>query len=380
MGASTSNIEHLVGLIYDAASDSRKWPDALECMRQCLEASAVGFSEYDFLRESGNIVHYVGFDPAFVRRYEHAMSHHNVWMVDGPWYSEGTISRGGEIISPEGLVASKFYKQWMQPQGLFHRLCGVIRRDGERVIIIEVMRSRTQGEFDESQSALFASLLPHLLTATQRSTHLWRLVVSLDIINSLPFAVLAVDNGGRVLFSNRLADETLNENRGLILRDGEIGASASRTASQLKEMIASAAGASAGRNPDPGSALLIPRGRGMQPLWVVVAPMNRRLRRIVGQELEVALVFASAPEHVGKMQETTLRRYFGLTAAEQRLALLILKGYRLDEAAIELKISHNTVRSHMKRIYVKTKTERQTDLVRVLLSGPLGSASLQDVV
>jgi DNA-binding CsgD family transcriptional regulator len=91
---------------------------------------------------------------------------------------------------------------------------------------------------------------------------------------------------------------------------------------------------------------------------------------VVDQEVGVALVFVSTPEQLGKIQETTLRTFYGLTAAEQRLALLILEGFRLEEAAQSLHISLNTVRTHMKRIYAKTKTGCQTDLVRMLLTGP----------
>jgi DNA-binding CsgD family transcriptional regulator len=59
-----------------------------------------------------------------------------------------------------------------------------------------------------------------------------------------------------------------------------------------------------------------------------------------------------------------------MTPAEQRVALLIMQGYKLDEAADRLSISRNTLRTHLKRIDVKTNTNRQSDLVRVLLTGP----------
>jgi DNA-binding CsgD family transcriptional regulator len=55
-----------------------------------------------------------------------------------------------------------------------------------------------------------------------------------------------------------------------------------------------------------------------------------------------------------------------MTPAEARLTTLIVSGHSLLAAATELHITKNTARTHMKRIYVKTETHRQVDLVRLL--------------
>lgn len=66
--------------------------------------------------------------------------------------------------------------------------------------------------------------------------------------------------------------------------------------------------------------------------------------------------------------EGMLREAYGLTAAEERLALLILHGLQLGEAEVALGIRHSTARTHMKRIYAKTGTRRQVELVRLLMT------------
>jgi DNA-binding CsgD family transcriptional regulator len=122
-----------------------------------------------------------------------------------------------------------------------------------------------------------------------------------------------------------------------------------------------------------GNALMVRRQGKQLPLWVVVSPLGRRLRRVIGQEDQVALIFVVSPERLGSISEVTLRTLFGLTLKEQKLAKLIIEGYRLDEAATHLDISVNTARTHMKRIYAKTDTGRQADLVRLLLTGITGT-------
>src|SRR5262249_54185864 len=63
-----------------------------------------------------------------------------------------------------------------------------------------------------------------------------------------------------------------------------------------------------------------------------------------------------------------LRSHFGLTPAEARLALHLVTGETLRSAAAKLTISYETARSHLKNIFKKTATCRQTQLVVVILT------------
>lgn len=76
----------------------------------------------------------------------------------------------------------------------------------------------------------------------------------------------------------------------------------------------------------------------------------------------------AASQSQPEWREGMLRAAYGLTAAEERLALLILQGLQLSEAEIVLGIRHSTARTHMKRIYAKTGTRRQVELVRLLIT------------
>ncbi len=69
-----------------------------------------------------------------------------------------------------------------------------------------------------------------------------------------------------------------------------------------------------------------------------------------------------------------LERILGLSAREAALAEAISRGKSIAEAGTELKLTPETARNYSKRIYAKTGTSGQADLVRLLLSGlaPLG--------
>ena len=63
-----------------------------------------------------------------------------------------------------------------------------------------------------------------------------------------------------------------------------------------------------------------------------------------------------------------LHRHFGLTPSEASLALHLVTGEPLRSAAAELHISYETARTQLKRIFSKTGTGRQAELVIVIVT------------
>jgi len=63
-----------------------------------------------------------------------------------------------------------------------------------------------------------------------------------------------------------------------------------------------------------------------------------------------------------------LHRSFGLTPSEADLALRLVAGKTLQFAAAELHISYETARTRLKRIFSKTGTGRQAELVVVIVT------------
>ena len=63
-----------------------------------------------------------------------------------------------------------------------------------------------------------------------------------------------------------------------------------------------------------------------------------------------------------------LHCHFGLTPSEARLALRLVTGETVRSAAAELHISYETARTKLKRIFSKTGTCRQGELVVVIVT------------
>jgi DNA-binding CsgD family transcriptional regulator len=85
-----------------------------------------------------------------------------------------------------------------------------------------------------------------------------------------------------------------------------------------------------------------------------------------------AALFITDPEEGATLDSRALRQLFGLTPAEIRLSIALVKGTSVEEYAEEAGISSNTARTHVKRIYSKTGARRQSELVSLLLKSSAG--------
>jgi DNA-binding CsgD family transcriptional regulator len=181
-------------------------------------------------------------------------------------------------------------------------------------------------------------------------------------LDRLHLGVVLVDGEGRVVAKNRSAGEILAERDGVELRGAALHVSDASAARRLRALLSNADG------PLRGGALAIPRKPPKPPLNLLIAPLAGRSGQEEGSLVKA--VFISSRDRGQETGEEHLRRLYDLTPSEAGLASLLVQGLSLKEAAAELNVTENTARTHLKRIFDKTDTHRQGELVGLLLSGP----------
>jgi DNA-binding CsgD family transcriptional regulator len=72
-----------------------------------------------------------------------------------------------------------------------------------------------------------------------------------------------------------------------------------------------------------------------------------------------------------------LQKDFGLSMAELRVLSLIIDGGSVKSVAYDLGLSDNTVKSHLRSLFSKTDTNRQQDLIRVIVNKGKTAPTLQ---
>ena len=79
-----------------------------------------------------------------------------------------------------------------------------------------------------------------------------------------------------------------------------------------------------------------------------------------------AMLLICDPDRPAQIPTPWMMEAYGLTLAEVRVALSVASGITISYTARRLKISVNTVKTHLRRVYEKTGTRRQAELSRLM--------------
>jgi DNA-binding CsgD family transcriptional regulator len=193
----------------------------------------------------------------------------------------------------------------------------------------------------------------------------------MPLLDLLLVSIVLADHEARILYANRRAKALLAEGRTLRNCMGRLSAANSKCAAELRRAIVQA---SMGDVPSGNcGGVPVPLSLEDRPeLTAWVLPLQRASR--AGRQRQAAIFLQEKRETFSR---TLFARRFGATPAEMRILDLLLKGLTTGEIADTLNISFNTVRTHLKALFAKTDTCRQTDLVR-LAASTVGPACLDD--
>ncbi|MBV8834932.1 MAG: helix-turn-helix transcriptional regulator [Alphaproteobacteria bacterium] len=181
-----------------------------------------------------------------------------------------------------------------------------------------------------------------------------------DALNWLEYGVLVVNADARVSFLNSRAQELLAAQE-LAVLGGQLRANTLAQTTLLHELIGRYARRN-GEKPHETNGNYHWVGR----LMLQFAPVSVGLATHLCEERQVA-IFVIDPEAAADPTPQQLQHQFGLTPAEAELAHEIAKGEGLIACAKALQISRATASTHLQRIFEKTGTKRQAQLVRVIL-------------
>lgn len=354
----------LIAAIYDAAIDFNQWSQALcEISRICASHTTVLTRQGDSPVESWSVA------PQCDRIYYESYGHY-YHGVNPLWHraasaAAGTVLTDAMIMPNSELVRTEFYNDFLMPQRLGSMLSAVALVEQGRQTVIAAHR---QPDFGPDHVSLFQRLVPHFQRAVQLNIRLAELELhhqaSAEALNRLEQGALLVDATACVVFANREAERLL-DGGGLRLAEGALHAETVADTMLLHELLAGCA--RAGADAGSGGALALSRGPGRAPLSLLLAPLRSGAKPFGLAQRPAAILFVTDPDRAILSPLDWVRQQFGLTAAEASFAGEIMMGAGIQAASDRLQISRSTGRTHLARIFEKTGTHRQAELVRLLL-------------
>jgi DNA-binding CsgD family transcriptional regulator len=357
----------VVEQIYDAAVDPAAWHGALEAMRSALGGEhVVAIIRPDSVGSEGL---------AFTlnERFYVLRDFLAGWLPSQAKFPSGPteVSAISERLTVAAWHATDFYRELCEHQDIEDILSIDLTLADRSAFRLRFTRPASAGRFGSTELDFARALVPHLRRAMRIDQKFAREGVIhrsyVEACDRLGLATFILDEQGAVLESNGYAHFLLGGGGDLQLRNGKLVARHGADNRALQAVLKIEPGDTIDvANSDPQALRL--RGSEGTGLNILVRRVDDTEGVRAGRQRPASILFARDPNfHLGN-DARIAQRLFNLTQAESALAIRLANGLTLPEAAADLQIQHSTARTHLRAVFAKTGTSRQSSLVRHLLN------------
>lgn len=366
MKATFDELSNLIGNIYEAAHRQMEWTDVIRDLRGLFDGSRACLALYSDDPSKSHVLSTDLDEGMTARFFDFGPS--NEWMDGFNAAPLGRVYSDHAIVGHERLRKSAIWNEWLRPQDMYGSLSCKLSRSDNSVWFLDIQRGRRQPSFDDRDGDQLRLLVPHITRAVQISERLAVKDALSTAAHAFPFGCIIADRHARVVKMNAVAGAILEESSDLIaINGGHLAASAKNNA-RLQRLVQSACGGLDGF-PAAGGELTIRSSDGLleKPRLIlsttplaggrVLDTLERRYAAIYIQQISLSLPAGFS---------TRVQNAFDLAPAEARLAAHLAGGSSVREAALELGVSFGTARRYLERIFQKTDTHQQSQLVALL--------------
>lgn len=185
------------------------------------------------------------------------------------------------------------------------------------------------------------------------------------LLDRLNDGVILIDRAHRVVFANHAALALARQGSELRIHQQRVSA---RHPEQQREIELAMRAVSRG---DPARIVRLCRMQACAVLNVTISSVRAgdcdRFADFGWRDVAL-LLFIAASNGTPQTSSQWLIEGYGLTQAESRVATLCGQGVSPRQIAEQMRLSINTIKTHLRRVYAKCGVRRQAELVRMLQS------------
>lgn len=367
-GLNNETLSSVIGDIYDCVLNPDGWTGVLTRITQATDAAYTTIALASTSDNHGRFAAQSPWDPEQMRVLQEDYSFDDIpglkavvaGDIDTPL---ATLSS----MSEAELQQTAFYRNWAEPQGLREACMTKFVHTPDRIGLLGCTTRASRGVISDEDCRFLALLSPHLRRASligdlldqgRVTAHLYS-----EALHSLAAPVVLTGADGAILYANAGAEKMFSANGPILSRNGVLQAQNPLAGRALLDAIAGAANADAALG-SRGIGLPI-SAAGQPPAVAYVLPLTEGTARAAFRPA-CAAIFISTTTSASPLPEAVLITLFDLTPAEARVLLRIGTGMGAAGTALSLGIGENTLKTHLGRIYAKTGTRRQADLVKLI--------------
>lgn len=363
----SSTIESL----YDAAVEPARWTEALEKSTRFVQGCGANLFWQDAATNEAITFHSWGCDSEYEQLYFEKYASLNPFFPALAFVEIGKAVAAEDLIPHEEFRQTRFFKEWVAPQGLIDVLGVNLERTATTTAFFSVRRSEENGIVDEGARRRCALIAPHM----RRAVSVGKVVQNANstkgmlqaALEQVAAAVVFVSANGRAVFANQAAETMLRSKQVLVTRRGIVGAANASADKQLREALAAASRGDSALGLK-GIDIPLVDAEGRDYIANVLSIVSEG-RRVHDANTAVAALFVREITLVSPTPLEAAARRYGLTPSELRVLAAVLEAGRITDIADRLGVSKATVKTHLNHLMAKTGARRQTDLIRMVVGG-----------
>lgn len=370
-------LSSLVSHIYDAALDASLWSPVLQEVARVARSSAASLFVRDSALLTGDAFHQFGIDPQYRRLYFDKYIGLDPFNTTYLLLEIGEVTSSSLIIPHDEFVETRFYREWVRPQGWIDNIITVLDKSVTSVAALAVFRHERDGLTDSRARDRVRLLAPHLrravligktldLQAAQTATFV-------EVLDGISAGVFLVDADGRILHANAAGNAILSAGDYLRSAEGRLVAGDPRMTHALRLVFLAAGGGDSALG-TAGVDLPLIASSGERHVAHVL-PLTSGARQAGSARGAVAALFVHRATLATSSPPEIIARTYRLTPTELRVLLAIVEVGGAPAVAESLGVGQATVKFHLRNLFEKTGTHRQADLVKLVAgySSPLAS-------
>lgn len=262
------------------------------------------------------------------------------------------------VWSDDEMRRDPYFQEFLRPRGVFFHAKARLAREAGGRVTLTLKRRLELGPYEPSDIAVLDTLLPELRAAVRVAQRVLDAEASgvVRAIQQRGAAMFELDSWGRVLRAHDNADETL----GVVVRRGRLATGDQSNQKQLERAIAAAVS----RAPRP--ALVAVTDSAGNRRFLQLVPVTGKSRDVFCSTAAVAALIDPAVPVGGGLLPKSIQATLELTNREAQIAGLLAEGLSLAEIAERLRMQVGTARNHLKRIFDKSGTRRQGELIALI--------------
>ena len=177
--------------------------------------------------------------------------------------------------------------------------------------------------------------------------------IGLAALDRVAIGMVVVNQDGCLQHGNQSAMAEIHQKSALFLdREGHVKAYVGDQTPNLQAAFEKVLSS----DTDDTISLVLHRAKGERPLVASISRLSPTL----------ALMMLLNPDQYRAPEIDTLRVAYDLTPSEAKLAQILARGASLEQSAEQVGLTIESARTYLKRIFRKTETARQPELVRLL--------------